>query len=132
MVDKGKKLEADWQKLCKKRGLWSIRLYDTRSAGQFIPPQPSDYLIIQQHPEFIECKESDSTLLSFSNFQPAQLKAMKRARADKIKYTVIVLIKRKNYCSLDSGEILDAIYAGKKSIQLKDRAFSNSIDGAYI
>jgi len=71
--------------------------------------------------EFLECKEMEGTLLSVSDFRPAQLKAMKAAREIEVKYNIIVLVNQKNYYLLDSSEILDVIMQGKKSLQLKDR-----------
>ncbi len=129
--DKGKYLEGKVQEYFRIKNIWLLRLYDTRSAGKFLPASPSDFIILKNPMEFLECKELNGTLLSISAFRAAQLKAMKRAQEKGIKYNIIILVNKKNYCLLSSSDILDTIIMGKKSIQLKDMIFSRSIDALY-
>jgi len=132
MVDRGKFLESKTQAYFKSKGIWLLRLYDTRSAGSYLPASPSDFIIIKNPMEFLECKEMKKNRLDVSDFQPLQLKSMKRAKEQGITYNIIVLVKKKQYYKLDSSEILDTIKNKKKSISLKDRLYSNSIKDLYI
>jgi len=129
MTDKGKKIENECQEHFKDKDIWLHRFYDYRSGVRV--PQPADYLIIKKNPEFIECKETEDFRLDISDFQPSQLKAMKRAKQKKLNYTVIILIKKKFYYSLDSSEILETINNGQKSISLKNRSYSNKFSDLY-
>ena len=131
-MDKGKKLEAECQKYFKAKGIWLLRLYDTRSAGAYLPAAPSDYIIVKNPMEFLECKETEDRRLDISDFRPSQLKAMQRAQQLGVSYNIIVLVKKKQYYKLDSSEILTTISNGKKSISLINRPFSKDVEGLYI
>ena len=58
---------------CATENHWSLhRLYDTKSAGKFLPPQPADFIgVLQGVPVLLECKSSDQ----FKSFKECSLKS---------------------------------------------------------
>jgi penicillin-binding protein-related factor A (putative recombinase) len=134
-MEKGKKLEKDCRELFKKKGLWFYRFYDSRSAGRFLPPQPSDYLVLNPVANFIECKETDEEdRLSFSKFRPSQLKAMRDLSKLGINYFVVVSQKRKtdiNYMLFDGETIIDLINRGHKSLSFMYKNYCGSIEELF-
>ena len=56
----GKEIEGIFQTAVKGEGLSIYRLYDTKSAGKFLPAQPADYMGgVAGVATLIECKSSD-------------------------------------------------------------------------
>jgi hypothetical protein len=127
-VQKGKYLEKKLKEYCKKKGVYCLRLYDTHSAGQYIPALPADFLLLHPEPMFVECKETESTLLPISSFRPAQLKAMRDMQRLRVYYHVLVSYKKKSFYVLDSGKILDAIKDGRKSIDFIKEGIETHFD----
>ncbi len=130
-MEKGKKLEKECQSLFKLKGIFSHRFYDTKSAGNFLPSQPSDFLLLTPKPVLIECKETEKNLLPISNFRPSQLKAMRDMFNLRISYYIVVLNKQKNYYLLDSKDILTAISKNDKSIDISGLCAKSSIEELF-
>jgi hypothetical protein len=128
---KGKTLESNFKKFCNKKGIYHIRFYDSMSARGFLPPTPADFLVLLPRPVFIECKETNEQSIPFANFRPSQLKAMRDMFNLGIEYYVAVLYKRKQYLLLDSRDILSAINAGKKSINISKNNKSLKIEEIF-
>jgi len=129
-MDKGKKLEADCIKLFKAKEIWYHRFYDSRSAGGFLPPQPSDFLAITDKPFFIECKESEKMTIYASAFRPSQLKTMKEMIKRGINYYIIFLVNKRAYYCLKADDVFEALMEEKK-VDLSEYIHDWSAEDAF-
>lgn len=117
--------------------LFFHRFYDTRSAGNYLPGQPSDFLVIHNgKTHFIEAKFSevhDSLKSTFSNAvsatQTASARLVKRAGANYV--FLFYSAASKNF------EVWDGKYASEcrsrgKPLELPRRRLHNSLENAIL
>jgi Holliday junction resolvase len=87
----GKSFERFIAEYLKKRGVYFLRLYDSRSVGGLAHSQPADFLVWHKNKLiYIECKTTQRDCISLNDYQPRQLKEAMQASERGILYLTIV------------------------------------------
>ena len=113
------------------------RFYDTLSAGAYLPPQPSDFMVIHNgKAHFIEAKFSEvheSLRSSFANAvraeQTASARLVKRAGAN---YVFLFYSKAANHFEVWDGKYAAHRRSIGKPLEITQRRLHTSLENAIL